>query len=65
MVETPWRGYAGQKNFAAEQAAHDWVLSIDADEALSEALEAEILNLKACLRKQPGIFKYSGIFLFA
>jgi glycosyltransferase involved in cell wall biosynthesis len=46
VVETSWRGYAGQKNFAAEAATHDWVLSIDADEALSEALEGEIWNLK-------------------
>jgi glycosyltransferase involved in cell wall biosynthesis len=46
VVETPWRGYAGQKNFAAEHAAHDWILSIDADEALSEALEAEIWQIK-------------------
>ena len=35
-----------QKNWAAEQATHDWILSLDADEALSEALEAEIWNLK-------------------
>ncbi len=46
VVESPWQGYAKQKNFAAEQAAHDWVLSIDADEALSEALEAEIWQIK-------------------
>ena len=46
VVESPWRGYSGQKNWAAEQAGHDWILSIDADEALSEALEGEIWNLK-------------------
>ncbi|MCC6861416.1 MAG: glycosyltransferase family 2 protein [Bryobacterales bacterium] len=46
VVDSPWRGYAGQKNFAAEQASHDWILSIDADEALSEALEGEIWSLK-------------------
>ena len=46
VIEAGWRGYAGQKNWAAEQAAHDWILSLDADEALSEALEAEIWNLK-------------------
>lgn len=46
VVEAPWPGYAKQKNFAAAQAAHDWVLSIDADEALSEALEAEIWQIK-------------------
>ncbi len=46
VVEMAWRGFAGQKNFATEQATHDWILSIDADEALSEALEAEIWQLK-------------------
>ena len=46
MIESPWRGYAGQKNWAAEQASHDWILSLDADEALSEALEGEIWQLK-------------------
>ena len=46
VIEAGWRGFAGQKNWAAEQASHDWILSLDADEALSESLEAEILALK-------------------
>lgn len=46
VIEAGWRGYAGQKNWAAEQARNEWILSLDADEALSEALEAEIWNLK-------------------
>ena len=46
VVETAWPGYANQKNFAAEQATYDWILSLDADESLSEALEAEIWSLK-------------------
>lgn len=46
VIEEPWHGYAAQKNFASEQATHDWVLSIDADEALTEALEGEIWQLK-------------------
>jgi glycosyltransferase involved in cell wall biosynthesis len=45
-IQAGWHGYAGQKNYASEQAACDWVLSIDADEALSEELEAEILQIK-------------------
>ena len=28
-------GYVAQKNFAAEQASHDWILSLDADERVS------------------------------
>jgi glycosyltransferase involved in cell wall biosynthesis len=46
IVEAAWRGYAGQKNLAAEKATYDWILSIDGDEALSEALEAEIWQIK-------------------
>ncbi len=47
VIENPWPGYAKQKNFAAAQATHDWILSLDADEALSDNLGAEILELKA------------------
>ena len=46
VVEEPWRGYAAQKNFAAGCASFDWILSIDADESLSEELEGEISELK-------------------
>jgi glycosyltransferase involved in cell wall biosynthesis len=46
IVERSWQGYANQKNVAAEKASNDWILSLDADEALSEALEGEIWHLK-------------------
>jgi len=46
VIDANWRGYAGQKNYASDQAAYDWVISLDADEALSEELEAEIWQLK-------------------
>ena len=46
VIEADWRGYAGQKNYASDHAAYDWILSLDADEALSEELEAEILQIK-------------------
>lgn len=46
VVEASWHGYAAQKNIAAELAANDWILSLDADESLSEALEAEIWHIK-------------------
>jgi glycosyltransferase involved in cell wall biosynthesis len=46
VLEMQWRGYAGQKNFASDSAAYDWILSIDADEALSESLDAEIMRIK-------------------
>jgi glycosyltransferase involved in cell wall biosynthesis len=46
VVEASWHGYAAQKNIAAELAGHDWILGLDADESLSEALEAEIWQIK-------------------
>lgn len=46
VIEHPWEGFASQKNLAAESAANDWIFSVDADESLSEALEAEIWQLK-------------------
>ncbi len=40
-----WPGYGAQKNHAASIAAHDWILSLDADERVSPALAAEIRAL--------------------
>lgn len=42
-----WPGYVAQKNYAASIAAHDWILSIDADERASPELAAEIRSLLA------------------
>ena len=41
-----WAGYSGQKNYANSLATHPWLLSIDADEALSPELRATLLRLK-------------------
>lgn len=38
----PWRGYRDSKNAALALAAHDWVLSLDADEEVSPALRADL-----------------------
>ncbi len=41
-----WTGFAAQKQFAVEQAAHEWICSLDADERISPELAAEIAALK-------------------
>lgn len=41
-----WKGYSKQKNYGNGLAANDWILSIDADEALSEELKRSILHEK-------------------
>jgi glycosyltransferase involved in cell wall biosynthesis len=47
VIVRDWPGYVEQKNHAAEAATHDWILSIDADERVSEALAEEIRSLVA------------------
>ena len=42
VITREWPGYSAQKDFAASQAAHDWILSIDADERVTPELAAEI-----------------------
>lgn len=41
-----WEGYCQQKQFATDQASHDWILSLDGDEMLSPQLAQEILEWK-------------------
>src|SRR5262249_48021378 len=38
----PWKGFAAQKNSALQKSAGDWVLQLDADEALEPGLVEEI-----------------------
>lgn len=43
---TEWKGYAETKNYAHTLAENDWILSIDADEELSDDLRFKILEIK-------------------
>ena len=42
VISSHWRGYGPQKQFAVTMATHDWVLCVDADEIVSEALRTSI-----------------------
>jgi len=46
FIEQPFLGYIEQKNFAIAQTKYDFILSLDADEALSETLQQSVLHLK-------------------
>lgn len=46
FIEQNFLGYVEQKDFALKQASHNYIVSLDADEALSETLKKSILNLK-------------------
>jgi len=46
FVHQDWLGYSEQKNFANSLATNDWILSIDADEELSDELKQSIFKYK-------------------
>lgn len=46
FIEHPFEGHIQQKNYALDQATHDHVLSLDADEALTPELQKSILAIK-------------------
>jgi glycosyltransferase involved in cell wall biosynthesis len=47
VLVRPFDGFRSQKQFAVEQASHDWILSLDADERVDPALRAAIQAAQA------------------
>lgn len=54
VIQEKWRGFGPQKRFAVDQAKYDWILSLDADEALSPELADEIRREFAGLDPKTG-----------
>jgi glycosyltransferase involved in cell wall biosynthesis len=46
FIQNAFLGHIEQKNFAIEKTQYDWVLCLDADEALSEKLKNSLLKIK-------------------
>jgi glycosyltransferase involved in cell wall biosynthesis len=46
FVQREFKGFMDQKNYATSLASHPYILSLDADEALSEELQKSILEVK-------------------
>ena len=47
FLQREWEGYSAAKNFGNSMAKYDHILSIDADEALSDELREAIISLKS------------------
>jgi len=45
VIERKWPGFAAQKNFAIQQCQGTWILSLDADEELTQDLQIQIRSL--------------------
>lgn len=67
VLHQDWLGYGAQKQFAVLQARHDWVLCVDADERVSEALrrsiEAALIAPQALGYAMPRCNKFLGRWL--
>jgi glycosyltransferase involved in cell wall biosynthesis len=46
FIQHPFEGHIQQKNFAIDSASNTWILSLDADEALTDELKQNILKVK-------------------
>jgi len=55
VIPHAFPGFAAQKNFSSDQARHDWVLSLDADEELDPKAQAAVLEWK---RTEPAAAGY-------
>ncbi len=64
VIQQEFLGYGGQKNFATAAATHDWVLSLDADEALMPELRKSIKEVKQSpqfsVYEMPRLTSYCG-----
>jgi len=59
FIENHWSGYSEQKNFAQGIAKHDFIISLDADEALSGQLAQSILQVKKL--DEPQLFSFNRL----
>ena len=59
VIVNAWPGFGAQKQFAAEQAKHDWIFSLDADERVSAHLRQSLEVLK----KHPAAQLYDGFLV--
>jgi len=46
VITNAWPGFGAQKQFAVEQAKHEWIFSLDADERVSDELRNSIQSLR-------------------
>lgn len=47
VMARDWTGFGEQKRFAEQNCQHDWIISLDADEALSDEMQQEIRDMFA------------------
>ncbi len=61
FYEREWMGYAETKNWGNKQASHAWILSMDADEVLSEELSKSLMEVKHNGLKENSVCKFNRL----
>ncbi|GGW26792.1 glycosyltransferase [Arenibacter certesii] len=64
LIIRPFVNYTDQKSFAMEQASHDWILFLDADERLTDALRNEVLHTVNANHATADAYYFYRTFMF-
>ncbi len=56
-----WEGYSKTKNYANQLAAYEWILSIDADEVVSEELRKSLIQVKNCPPEALCVYEFNRL----
>ena len=62
VIETGWAGYGINKNMGIEAAKNDWILSLDADEAIDTELQQSLLQLTLSNDKEVFDLRFKNFF---
>lgn len=62
FIQRPFDNFSAQRNFALEQASHEWILFLDADERITENLKIEILETVAQKDTHAAYFFYRKFY---
>jgi len=63
VIQVPWQGFGITKKNAVDAASNDWILSIDADEELSESLKQKIENILVSPMHQGYLLKRKSFYM--
>ena len=62
IIETTWEGYGQNKNKGIAAAKYNWILNLDADEAIDDTLKSAIINLDFNNENAVYNFKFKNYF---
>ena len=64
LIQRPFLNFTDQKQFALDQASHNWVVFIDADERLTDTLKNEVLQTVNSNLPKAAAYYFKRTFMF-